>query len=110
MAEAFTDSPVLLLFVVAAIGYWLGNIRIKGFKMGVAAILFVGLAFGGMNSNFKIPEIIIILGLTIFVYSIGLKSGPTFFSTFRQRGIKDIYFIVDKKRFSKRILQNIYSS
>lgn len=94
MAQAFIDSPVLLLFLVAAIGYWLGNIRIKGFKMGVAAILFVGLAFGGINPSFKIPEIIVILGLTIFVYSIGLKSGPTFFATFRQRGIKDIYFIV----------------
>ncbi len=94
MIQAFIDSPVLLLFVVAAIGYWLGTIRIKGFKMGVAAILFVGLAFGGINPAFKIPEIIIILGLTIFVYTIGLKSGPTFFTTFRQRGAKDIYFII----------------
>jgi len=83
MIQAFIDSPVLLLFVVAAIGYWLGTIRIKGFKMGVAAILFVGLAFGGISPEFKIPEVIITLGLAIFVYSVGLKSGPTFFTTFQ---------------------------
>lgn len=94
MSQAFVESPILLLFVVAAIGYWIGNLRFGNFKMGVSAILFVGLAFGGVSPDFKIPEIIIILGLTMFVYSIGLKSGPSFFSTFRQRGMKDIYFIV----------------
>ncbi len=108
MAEAFIESPVLLLFVVAAIGYWLGNIRIKGFKMGVAAILFVGLAFGGINPSFKIPEVIIILGLAIFVYGIGLMSGPTFFTTFRQRGIKDIYFIVAMLTISAGITVGIH--
>ncbi|HHB78162.1 MAG TPA: hypothetical protein ENK85_02880 [Saprospiraceae bacterium] len=108
MAQAFIESPVLLLFVVAAIGYWLGTIRIKGFRMGVAAILFVGLAFGGTNAQYKIPEVIIILGLTIFVYSIGLKSGPTFFSTFRQRGIKDIYFIVAMLTVSAGITVGIH--
>lgn len=108
MAQAFIDSPILLLFVVAAIGYWLGTIRIKGFKMGVAAILFVGLAFGGMSPDFKIPEVIVILGLTIFVYSIGLKSGPTFFATFRQRGIKDIYFIIAMLSVSAGITVGIH--
>lgn len=108
MAQALIESPVLLLFIVAAIGYWIGTIRIKGFKLGVAAILFVGLAFGGVNPNFKIPEVIVILGLTIFVYSIGLKSGPTFFATYRQRGIKDIYFIIAMLTVSAGITVGIH--
>ena len=33
MIEAFKSSPVLLLFVVSAIGYWIGNIPIRGAKL-----------------------------------------------------------------------------
>jgi uncharacterized transporter YbjL len=36
------DNPLILLFVVAAIGYPLGRIRVRGSSLGVAAVLFVG--------------------------------------------------------------------
>ena len=45
MISAFQDSPLLLLFVVIGIGYAIGNISIFKAKLGVAAVLFVGLAF-----------------------------------------------------------------
>ena len=38
------EDPLLLLFVVCAIGYPLGRLRIAGNSLGVAAVLFVGLA------------------------------------------------------------------
>ena len=63
MIEAFIKNPLLLLFLVAAIGYLIGNISIKGSKMGVAAVLFVGLFFGAMDDRVTIPSILFELGL-----------------------------------------------
>jgi len=94
MIETFKESPILLLFIVSAIGYWIGTISIKGTKLGVSAVLFVGLLFGGLDEGLYVPDVIIFLGLSIFVYTIGLASGPGFFSTFKRRGFKDIYFII----------------
>ncbi|GIW32953.1 MAG: hypothetical protein KatS3mg072_0286 [Meiothermus sp.] len=34
------ENPLLLLFLVAAIGYLLGQIRIGNFSLGVLAVLF----------------------------------------------------------------------
>ncbi len=94
MIEAFQQNPLLLLFIVIALGYWIGSIRIRGSKLGVAAVLFVGLGFGALSPDLKVPEIIIFLGLSIFVYTVGLSSGPAFFDTFKKRGFKDVGFIL----------------
>jgi putative transport protein len=94
MIQAFIENPILLLFVVAGIGYGLGSIKIKGTGVGVAAVLFVGLLFGGLSPELRIEESIIFLGLAIFVYSIGLTSGPSFFQSFKQKGLRDILFVV----------------
>ena len=51
MIEAFKESPVLLLFVVSAIGYAIGSISFKGTKLGVAAVLFVGLGIGALMKD-----------------------------------------------------------
>ena len=94
MGQLLTDNPLILLFIVAAIGYFIGNIPIKGSKLGVAAVLFVGLAFGAYNPTFNVPEIIFQLGLVFFVYSIGLSSGPAFFKSFKSNGSKDLVFVL----------------
>jgi putative transport protein len=103
MIEAFIENPILLLFIVASLGYGIGSIRIKGSNLGVAAVLFVGLAFGGLSPDLYIPEVIIFLGLAIFVYTIGLSSGPSFFATFKQRGSRDIIFVIIMLTFSAAV-------
>ncbi len=92
MIELFTTNPLLLLFTVMAIGYGLGEIRIRGFKLGVAAVLFVGLGFGALDPALEVPQFITFMGLAIFVYTIGLTSAPAFFASFRRNGLRDIYF------------------
>lgn len=94
MIQILGENPLLLLFVVAAIGYLVGSIKIKGGSLGVAAVLFVGLAFGGLGTEMKAPEILFQLGLVFFVYSIGLSSGPAFFKSFKQNGARDISFVL----------------
>ncbi len=94
MLTAFQENPLLLLFTVIALGYGLGSVRIRGAKLGVAAVLFVGLGFGAIDPDFSVPEIVIFLGLTMFVYTVGLSSGPAFFASFRQHGFRDIFFVL----------------
>ncbi|MDZ7267616.1 MAG: transporter [candidate division KSB1 bacterium] len=89
MIQILLAQPLLLLFLVAAIGYPLGQIKIHGSSPGVAAVLFVGLAFGGLHPGLELPEIIYLLGLVIFVYTVGLGSGPGFFTSFRRSGLRN---------------------
>ncbi len=84
----FASSPPFLLFTVIGLGYFLGHLRVFGFHLNVAAVLFVGIGFGIWDAKaFTPPESLYVLGLILFVYSIGLASGPSFFSLFRERGM-----------------------
>ena len=81
------DDPLLLVFVVAAVGYLAGRIRIAGFRFGVAAVLFAGLAFGMADPQLQVPRSLWTLGLVLFVYTVGLAAGPGFVAAFRRRGV-----------------------
>ena len=94
MIRLLLDNPLLLLFVVAALGYFLGKIKFRGSSLGVAAVLFVGLAFGALHPDLKLPEIVYWLGLVLFVYTIGLSSGPGFLASFRRQGWRDNLLVV----------------
>ncbi len=100
MIQAFIENPILMLFTVIGMGYWIGRIKFKGISLGVAAVLFTGLAVGGADDALHVPSTVIFLGLTIFIYTIGLSSGPSFFAAFRKRGLKDAYFVMGSLAFS----------
>ncbi len=93
MSEVLVKNPLLVLFIVAALGYAVGNIKIRGTNLGVSAVLFLGLAFGGLFPGLQIPNIIFLLGLSIFVYTIGLSNGRAFFKNIRRNGVRDVLFI-----------------
>jgi len=40
------QQPLMALFLTIAIGYLVGEINVKGFSLGVGAVLFVALAVG----------------------------------------------------------------
>ena len=83
------DDPLLLLFVVVGLGAALGRVRIGGIGLGPAAALFVGLAFSAVDADLaNTPPIIPTLGLALFIYTIGLASGPSFVEGFRQGGAR----------------------
>ena len=94
MISLFQANPLLLLFTVAAIGYWVGTIKVRGTSLGVAAVLFVGLGFGALDPNMQVSETIIFMGLAIFVYTVALQSGHAFFTNLRSRGLRDIGFVI----------------
>ena len=57
---------------VSGLGYLLGQVKIKNISLGVAAILFVGLAFGALSPNMEIPRLMRIY----FLYGAKICSPP----------------------------------
>ncbi len=79
---------VMILALVITLGLCLGKIRVKGVSLGLAWILFIGLIFGhfSLNLDEHLLHFLKEFGLILFVYSIGLEVGPSFFSSFKNGG------------------------
>src|SRR5450755_2453289 len=89
-----TQFPVVTLFGVIGIGYLLGQIRLFGFRLGVAGVLFAGLAAGALGPDIALPSIVSTVGLILFIYTIGIQFGPTFQNPLRRSGWRDNLFCV----------------
>jgi putative transport protein len=73
------SQPILALFLAIGLGYLVGQINIFGFSLGVGAVLFVGLAIGGLAPKASITGPISLIGLIMFLYGIGILYGRQFF-------------------------------
>ena len=83
-------TSIIILSIVIALGKLLGGCKLFGVSLGVTWILFIGIIFSHFGYVLD-PEILHFtkeLGLILFVYSIGMQVGPSFFSNFRAGGIK----------------------
>ena len=89
-----TQFPVVTLFAVIGVGYLLGQVRIFGFRLGVAGVLFAGLAVGSLGPDIALPSIVSTVGLILFIYSIGIQFGPGFVNPFRRDGYRDNVFCI----------------
>lgn len=80
---------ILVYCVIIAAGFALGRIKIFKVSLGIAFVLFAGIAAGhyGFTANHEVVEFVRDFGLILFVFSIGLQVGPAFFSSFRKSGL-----------------------
>lgn len=90
--------------IVICLGVRLGKIKFGGISLGVTFVLFMGILVGHIYSHYIIDpatnqtinhagQNIIIdfvkeFGLILFVYSLGLQVGPSFFSSFGKGGLR----------------------
>jgi len=73
------QQPMVSLFLVIALGYLAGQINVKGFSLGVGAVLFVALAVGWFAPK-SVPNAMVgTLGLALFLYAVGIQYGRQFF-------------------------------
>ena len=82
---------IVVLALAVAVGIFLGEkLKFKGITLGITWILFCAILCGhlGMELDPMVLSFAKDLGLILFVYSIGLQVGPSFFSSFGQGGIK----------------------
>lgn len=93
IASLFFDhtplQAVVVLAIIIAAGLGLGKIRIGGVSLGVTFVFFMGILAGhlGLNIDPMMLSYAESFGLVLFVYELGLKVGPGFFSSFRKGGV-----------------------
>lgn len=80
---------ILMFSVVIALGILLGKIKIAGISLGITWVIFVGIAFShfGFRVDAHTLHFVKEFGLILFVYSIGMQVGPSFFSSFKKEGL-----------------------
>ena len=82
---------IFILTLAIASGIFLSHrLKFKGITLGITWILFCAIAFShfGMHLDPVVETFAKDFGLILFVYSIGLQVGPSFFSSFGKGGIK----------------------
>ena len=82
---------IFLLTIAIACGIYLSHrLKFKGITLGITWILFCAIAMShfGMHLDPIVETFAKDFGLILFVYSIGLQVGPSFFSSFGKGGIK----------------------
>ncbi len=86
-------TALLAVFLIAALGYLIGGIKIKGVELGTAGVLLVALVFGhffgkgimlDMSANKAAFKMVQNLGLSCFVGAVGFIAGPKFFRDFKK--------------------------
>jgi putative transport protein len=77
------QQPFFALFLTIALGYLVGEINVKGFSLGVGAVLFVALAMGWLAPRSAPAPMIGTLGLALFLYAVGIQYGRQFFLGFK---------------------------
>lgn len=78
------NSSYFALFLIVALGFMLGRIKIKGLSLDVSAVIFIALLFG--HFGVIIPKELGNFGLVLFIFTIGIQAGPGFFDSFRSKG------------------------
>ena len=82
---------IFILTIAIAVGIYLSHrLKFKGITLGITWILFCAIAMShfGMHLDPVVETFAKDFGLILFVYSIGLQVGPSFFSSFGKGGIK----------------------
>lgn len=82
---------IFVMTLAIALGLFLSEkLKFKGITLGITWILFSAIAFShfGMHLDPLVESFAKDFGLILFVYSIGLQVGPSFFSSFGKGGLK----------------------
>ncbi|WP_270502220.1 putative transporter [Kluyvera ascorbata] len=85
---------VSVLALVAVVGLWIGNVKIREIGFGIGGVLFGGIIVGhfvdqaGITLSSPMLHFIQEFGLILFVYTIGIQVGPGFFASLRVSGLR----------------------
>lgn len=84
MLTDLLNSAYFVLFLIVALGFMLGRIKVRGVSLDVSAVIFIALLFG--HFGVSIPKELGNFGLVLFIFTIGIQAGPGFFDSFRSKG------------------------
>jgi putative transport protein len=86
------SQPFFVIFGVVALGMWLGRQKVGGVSLGsVVCIILVGLvtsiwACSASGLSLALPDVLKTVFFNLFIFAIGVKIGPQFFSGLERDG------------------------
>lgn len=90
----FLAIDYVALFIIIGIGILIGRVEIKGISLDSSAVIFVAMAYGHFlnyqDVEISLPDIIQQTGLLLFIFTIGMQAGPSFYEVLKSQGSKFI--------------------
>jgi len=83
-------APEIFLLLAVAIGTVLGRIRIAGFSIGTTACTLIVSVIIGQLGTFTFPSLLRVFLFSLFVFTIGYRSGPEFFASLSVRTLAQV--------------------
>ena len=82
-------QTIVLLSLIVSTGLALGKMHVKGISLGVAFVFFIGIVAGSLHfsADEQMLHFAETLGLSLFVYALGLHVGPNFIGMMRNEGV-----------------------
>ena len=83
-------APEIFLLLAVGIGTILGRIRIRGFTIGTTASILIIAVLIGQLGTFTFPSLLRVILFSLFVFTIGYRSGPEFFASLSLRTLTQV--------------------
>lgn len=83
-------QAVIVISIIIGVGLALAKIHVCGISLGVTWVFFAGILAGYLGFTIDADMLLFAqsFGLILFIYELGLKVGPGFFSSFRKGGVR----------------------
>jgi putative transport protein len=85
-----TTAPEIFLLLAIAIGTVLGRQKFFGFSIGTTACILIVSVILGQLGTFTIPALLKTVLFSLFVFTIGYRSGPEFFASLSVRTLAQV--------------------
>ncbi|MGY4436101.1 AspT/YidE/YbjL antiporter-like protein [Bradyrhizobium sp. F1.13.1] len=83
-------APEIFLLLSVALGTILGRVRIHGFSIGTTACTLIVAVLIGQLGTFTFPSLLRVILFSLFVFTIGYRSGPEFFASLSIRTLAQV--------------------
>jgi putative transport protein len=94
LQEFLVHYPELALFLVIAVGYWIGSFKIGAFSLGpVTGALFAGLMVGDF-AHVPVSNMTKSFLFLLFLFGVGYSVGPQFVQAMKRDGLKPMLLAV----------------
>ena len=91
--ELMRSHPEIAIYLTIGAGFLIGKIKIKGFGLGiVSSVLLTGVVMGQLH--IPVGSTLKPTAFLLFLFAIGYKVGPQFFSGLKKEGLPQVYFAV----------------
>src|SRR5436305_15070983 len=85
-----STAPEVFLLLAIALGTFFGRLQFRGFSLGATACTLVVAVLLGQLGSFVIPPLFKSIFFSLFVFTIGYKSGPEFFASLSLRTLSQV--------------------